>query len=131
MNYCMLLPFFFINGDSSPWSIKEYQVFPIFFFVASLCSFICLQVVYQLSGAVCKATWNGYPLYWLLTFISRFVIDFLSIRKVIIFSAIATDDRHPRRSRSIPQNAANCMTIRFRLYYAIEGGTQNLLRTLT
>ena len=28
----------------------------------------------------------------LLTF---FVIDFLSIRKVIIFSAIATDDRHP------------------------------------
>ena len=31
----------------------------------------------------------------LLTFISRFVIDFLSIRKVIIFSAIATDDRHP------------------------------------
>ena len=48
----------------------------------------------------------------LLTFTSRFVIDFLSIRKVIIFSAIATDDRHPLRSRSIPQNAANCMTIR-------------------
>ena len=50
----------------------------------------------------------------LLTFISRFVIDFLSIRKVIIFSAIATDDRHPLRSRSIHQNAANCMTIHFR-----------------
>ena len=50
----------------------------------------------------------------LLTFISSFVIDFLSIRKVIIFSAIATDDRHPLRSRSIHQNAANCMTIRFR-----------------
>ena len=50
----------------------------------------------------------------LLTFISRFVIDFLSIRKVIIFSAIATDDRHPLRSSSIHQNAANCMTIRFR-----------------
>ena len=47
----------------------------------------------------------------LLTFTSRFVIDFLSIRKVIIFSAIATDDRHPLR---IHQNAANCMTIRFR-----------------
>ena len=31
----------------------------------------------------------------LLTFTSRFVIDFLSIRKVIIFSAIATDDPHP------------------------------------
>ena len=41
-------------------------------------------------------------------------IDFLSIRKVIIFSAIATDDRHPLRSRSIHQNAANCLTIRFR-----------------
>ena len=50
----------------------------------------------------------------LLTFISRFVIDFLSIRNVIIFSAIATDDRHPLRSRSIHQNAANCMTICFR-----------------
>ena len=47
----------------------------------------------------------------LLTFISHFVIDFLSI---IIFSAIATDDRHPLWSRSIHQNAANCMTIRFR-----------------
>ena len=50
----------------------------------------------------------------LLNFISHFVIDFLSIRKVIIFSAIATDDRHPLRSRSIHQNTANCMTIRFR-----------------
>ena len=50
----------------------------------------------------------------LLTFISHCVIDFLSIGKVIIFSAIATDDRHPLRSRSIHQNAANCMTIRFR-----------------
>ena len=94
----------------------EYQGVSSFlniFVVASLCSFICLQAVYQLSGAVCKATWNGYPSYSLLTFISRFVIDFLSIRKVIIFSAIATDDRHPLRSRSIHQNAANCMTIRF------------------
>ena len=43
-----------------------------------------------------------------------FVIDFLSIRKVIIFSAIATDDHHPLRSRSIHQNAADCMTILFR-----------------
>ena len=50
----------------------------------------------------------------ILTFTSHFVIDFLSIRKVIIFSAIATDDRHPLQSRSIHQNAANCMTIRFR-----------------
>ena len=63
----------------------------------------------------------------LLTFTSRFVIDFLSVRKVIIFSAIATDDRHPLRSRSIHQNAANCMTIRFRYIARAE----NLLRTLT
>ena len=49
----------------------------------------------------------------LLTFTSRFVID-LSIRKVIMFSVIATDDRHLLQSRSIHQNAANCMTIRFR-----------------
>ena len=46
----------------------------------------------------------------LLTFISRFVIDFLSIRKVIIFSAIATDDRHPYGHVLY----TNCMTIRFR-----------------
>ena len=44
----------------------------------------------------------------LYTFISRFVIDFL------IFSTIATDDRHPLWSRSIHQNAVNCMMIRFR-----------------
>ena len=60
----------------------------------------------------------------LLTFTSRFVIDFLSIRKVIIiFSAIATDDGHPLRSRSIHQNAANCMTIRFR-YIAQSRGVR-------
>ena len=64
----------------------------------------------------------------LLTFTSRFVIDFLSIRKVIIFSAIATDDRHPLRSRSIHQNAANCMTIRFR-YIAQRGGGGGVRKT--
>ena len=90
-----------------------FRSFPKKFEFVSLCSFICLQVVYQLSGPVCKATWSGFPSYS-ATFTSRFVIDFLSIRKVIIFSAIATDDRHPLRSRSIHQNAANCMTIRFR-----------------
>ena len=91
-----------------------FRSFPKKFEFVSLWSFICLQAVYQLSGPVCKATWSGCPSILLLTFTSRFVIDFLSIRKVIIFSAIATDDRHPLRSRSIHQNAANCMTIRFR-----------------
>ena len=91
---------------------KGVSIFPNIFF-ASLCSLICLQAAYRLSGAVCKATWNGYPSYSILTFISCFVIDFLSIRKVIIFSAISTDDLHPLRSRSIHQNAANCMKILF------------------
>ena len=53
------------------------------------------------------------------------LIDFLSIRKVIIFSAIATDDRHPLRSRSIHQNAANCMTIRFRYIAQPRGVRKN------
>ena len=70
---------------------------------------------------MCKSTWNGHPLYSLLTFISCFVIDFLSIRKVIIFSAIATDGRHPLRSRSIHQNAAKCMTIHFRYIAQLRG----------
>ena len=66
----------------------------------------------------------------LLTFTSRFVIDFLSIRKVIIFSAIATDDRQPLRSRSIYQNAANCMTIRFRYIAQPRGVRKTLLESL-
>ena len=71
--------------------------------------------MYQLSGPVCQATWSGCPSYSASYLHSRFVIDFLSIRKIIIiFSAIATDDRHPLRSCSIHQNAANCMTIHFR-----------------
>ena len=99
-----------LKGGSSPWRL----LFPKKFEFVSLCSFICLQALYQLSGPVCKALGMAALRILLLTFISRFVIDFLSIRKVIIFSAIATDDRHPLRSRSIHQNAANCMTIRFR-----------------
>ena len=80
-------------------------------------------IVFLYISAGCVSTFRtcvqGY-LEWLpfvfcfLPSFHAFVIDFLSIRKVIIFSAIATDDRHPLRSRSIHQNAANCMTIRFR-----------------
>ena len=92
----------------------EYQVFPNI-----LCLLHCVPLY------VCRLCTNFQDLcarllgmaalrILLLTFTSRFVIDFLSIRKVIIFSAIATDDRHPLRSRSIHQNAANCMMIRFR-----------------
>ena len=80
-------------------------------------------IVFLYISAGCVSTFRtcvqGY-LEWLpfvfcfLPSFHAFVIDFLSIRKVIIFSAITTDDRHPLRSRSIHQNAANCMTIRFR-----------------
>ena len=55
------------------------------------------------------------------------MIDFLSIRKVIIFSAIATDDRHTLWSRSIHQNAANCMMICFR--YIAQWGGGGLMET--
>ena len=86
----------------------EYQVFPNI-----LCLLHCVPLY------VCRLCTNFQDLCARLLgmaapFTSRFVIDFLSIRKVIIFSAIATDDRHPLRSRSIYQNAANCMMIRFR-----------------
>ena len=37
--------------------------FPKKFEFVTLCSFICLQAVYQLSGPVCKATRNGCPSY--------------------------------------------------------------------
>ena len=53
------------------------------------------------------------------------MFDFLSIRKVIIFSAIATDGRYPLRSRSIHQNAAICMTIRFRYIAQPRGVWKN------
>ena len=89
----------------------------------------CFLLLYTMSAG-CVSTFRtcvqGY-LEWLpfvfcfLPSFQAFVIDFLSIRKVIIFSAIATDDRHPLRSRSIHQNAANCMTIRFRYIAQLRG----------
>ena len=89
---------------TSPWSIKFSQIFCVCF------------IVFLYMSAGCVSTFRtcvqGY-LEW-LPFIFCFLLYFLSIRKVIIFSAIATDDRHPLRSRSIHQNAANCMTICFR-----------------
>ena len=92
----------------------EYQVFPNI-----LCLIHCVPLY------VCRLCINFQDLcarllaiaalrILLLTFTLCFVIDFLSIRKIIIFSAITTDDRHPLRSRSIHQNAVNCMTIHFR-----------------
>ena len=99
----------YLRGDVTIFVLKI--SFP--FFLLFLVGTGSVSTFRELSGPVCKSTWNVYPSYSLLTFISRFVIDFLSIRKVIIFSVIATDGRHPLWSRSIHQNAANCMTIRF------------------
>ena len=93
-----------------------------FFFFGMLKTCFCF-IVFLYMSAGCVSTIRTWGLnllgmaalrFLLLTFISHFVIDFLSIWKVIIFSAIATDDRHPLRSCSIHQNAANCMMIRFR-----------------
>ena len=99
---------------SGPWSIKEYQFFQIFFlllhcvplYVCRLCINFQELCARLLGMATLRIRFS--PSFHAL------LIDFLSIRKVIIFSAIATDDCHPLRSRSIHQNAANCMTIRFR-----------------
>ena len=91
-------------------SIKFSQIFFVFFIVFLYVCRLCINfqdLCARLLGMVALRI-------LLLTFTSCFVIDFLSIRKVIIFSAIATEDRHPLWSRSIHQNAANCMTIRFR-----------------
>ena len=74
----------------------EYQVFPNI-----LCLLHCVPLY------VCRLCINFQDLcarllgmaslrILLLTFTSRFVIDFLSIRKVIIFSAIAYDVHHPQ-----------------------------------
>ena len=56
-----------LSAESDIWfkGALAYRVssFPKYFVFASLCSFICLQAVYQLSGPVCKATWNGCPSY--------------------------------------------------------------------
>ena len=52
------------------------------------------------------------------------MIDFLSIRKVIIFSAIATDGRHPLWSRSIHQKCCKLHDDSFPRYCATEGGVR-------
>ena len=79
----------------------EYQVF-----LKSLCLLHCVPLyVCRLCinfQDLCASLLGDTSLRILhLTFILRFVVDFLSIRKVIIFSAIATDDCHPLRSRSM------------------------------
>ena len=120
-----------VKGAVAPWRLLFLEVF-----LKSLSLFYCVPLY------VCRLCINFQDLcarllgvaalrILLLTFTSRFVIDFLSIRKVIIFSAIATDDRHPLRSRSIPPKCCKLHDDSFPLYCATEGGMENLLRTLT
>ena len=107
----------FEESDQLMGAVAHGDYFFLEVFLKSLCLFHCVPLY------VCRLCINFQDLcarllgvaalrILLFTFTSRFVIDFLSIRKVIIFSAIATDDRHPLRSRSIHQNAANCMRVR-------------------
>ena len=51
--------------------------FPQKIVYASLCSFICLQAVYQLSGPVCKSTWRYFASY--SASYLHFTLYFLSI----------------------------------------------------
>ena len=92
----------------------EYQVFPnILCFLDCVPLYVC-RLCINFQDLCARLLGMAALRILLLSFISRFVIDFLSIKRVIIFSAIATDDHHRIRSRSRHQNAANCMTIRFR-----------------
>ena len=100
-------------GGSSPWSIQVVNVFLKNFFLLHCVPLYVCRLCINFQDLCARLLGMATLRILLLTFISCFVIDFLSIRKIIIFSAIATDDRHPLRSRSIHQNAANCMTIRF------------------
>ena len=92
----------------------------LFFFVFFVHLYVC-RLCINFQDLCASLLGKTALLILLLTFISRFVIDFLSIRKVIIFSAIATEDRHPLRSRFTHQNAANCMMIRFRYIAQLRG----------
>ena len=100
----------------------EYQVFPNILCLLHCVPLYVCRLCINFQDLCARLLGMAAPRILLLTFTSRFVIDFLSIRKVIIFSAIATDDRHPLRSRSIQQNAANCMAIRFRYIAQQKGG---------
>ena len=100
-------------------------------FFPSLCSSICLQAVYQLSGLCARLLGMAAFVFCFLPSFHAFVIDFLSIRKVIIFSAIATDDRHPPTVTFYTPKCCKLHDDSFLLYCTTEGGTENLLRTFT
>ena len=74
-----------------------FRSFPKKFEFVSLCSFIYVcRLCINFQDLCARLLGVASIRILLLTFTSCFVIDFLSIRKVIIFSAIATDDRHPQ-----------------------------------
>ena len=71
----------------------EYQFFYVHLYVCRLC--INFQ---DLSASLLG---DIPPFFVLLTLITRFVIDFLSISEVVMLSAITTDNCQPLRSRSV------------------------------
>ena len=56
--------------------------------------------MFKLSGAVCKSTWRYLHSFCFLPLFHAFLL---------ISSAIATNDHHPLKSRSMYQNAAFCV----------------------
>ena len=90
---------YFLLAIRGQWPM-EYQgvsIFPkyIFFLLHCVPLYFC-RLCINFQGLCTRLLGMATLRILLLTFISRFVIDFLSIRKVIIFSAFATDDRHPK-----------------------------------
>ena len=103
-----------LKGGSSPWRLLFLEVCLKNCFLLHCVPLYVCRLCMDYQDLSTKLLGVAALRILLLIFISHCVIDFLSIRKVIIFSAIATNDRHPLRSRSIHQNAENCMTIRLR-----------------
>ena len=89
--------------DSGPWRIQVVNVFlKNLFFLHCVLLYVC-RLCINFQELCARLLGMATLRILLLTFISRFVIDFLSFRKVIIFSAITTDGHHPLRSRSLHQ----------------------------
>ena len=59
LNFISIEIFLGVISFSRPKTLNFYCTF----FVCLLCSFICLQAVYQLSGPVCKSTWRYFASY--------------------------------------------------------------------
>ena len=99
----------------------EYQVFPNILCLLHCVPLYACRLCINFQDLCARLLGMAALRILLLTFTSRFVIDFLSIRKVIIFSAIATDDRHP--SHTVTFYTQKCCKLRddsFPLYCGVR-----------